>query len=1621
MGVINREGALYFATGIDNTGMRRDADESKQIIDSITDAAKKAGAAMGIALGVGTLKNFVGQMFKVRSEFQDTESSMKVFLGSAEKASDFMKKLQDYAWYNMFEFSDLTKESAKLLAFGNDVNSIIPTLDKLSNIASGTKQPLSEFVDLYDKAKNVGKIDAMGLESWATKGVVITDVLKQMGVEVDRSNISFEHLEMVLNKLTSTGGMFSGLMSEQMNNLSASYGQLQDDISIMFNEIGEKSQGMMKGAIDVADNIIKNYEKVGKTILEIAATYGVYRAAIMAVTAVQKISVGTQYAAEIAELSKLIPVKQQSANADIEAAVASGKLTQAKAEELIAIRAEIDFKLESLAANKAFTESVLVEAAMDKKIAADKLVAIEANIVAKRAEITQAKLAGETQIAEKLKKELNTLAIQKNTAAINLNGAVKDQQLAQSKANVAANEYETFSTQVNTASKNANTTSTNILSIAKTKLAAVTARLNAIIMANPYVFVAAAIAGLAYGVYKLVTAETAAEAAQRKHNEALEEARKKKENLISKTNELINKITDETQTIYAQIKAWKELQKEMPEAFGKMTMQEFKNMKPEDRAKLINKTADDKEIKDEEDKIKRLVQYLEKYEERVRSFAKMTNNEIIESNKNLLEMANKLKDDYPETKGLFGLGDGNKLLKERVNILKEEKEQREELIRQGEFDKKPDAEKLSILNDQLQKYRDQYAEIEKLVPESMKFADTMSETVTPSISNVEKGLLSVNTEWGKFDWQTQANIAQLNFLNGKINEVGNTISALTSANGQGITYAQAKADANKAYTDAKKLVDDITKSSKNYSKEAYENAISDLEEKKKAYQALGGDVSDKKKDVNSEIQKRLDAQKRLDEMDRERAMELLRFNLDMRQKDIDSMNDSYIKRFRQLKLNQDKEEQTVKEFEQNKIKEQQKIEEEQWKKNGSKGNFKPTTVNIEQLPEDVKNQAEKMRKANANASKKALDDYNKQMTEALRQQEVMYKSTLDKELSDLDAKYKDEIEKADGNERLITLLKENHAKAREQAIIKNRLSEINFNEELEIEKAKGLESISMVELAEEKKLEIQRKYIKLRIEELKKLAAIGDEDAKKQIAILEENQKNLEIKKPLSLKALGDKAIFDTIKKNFENSGDSAEEAEAKTIKLLSSISKYAGTVANITGELKSAFGGLDEGLDEVLDTVGNIANGFAQGGIIGGISSIISEGINLLNKASEAEKRHQEALREVAKEKLAMQREYNLALLEQNLLLKEATTIFGEKEITKAANTIKVYGDAINSFKQELKGDAPVANFWSTISGDYKKQMDAYNKGIGALYQITTKTGHEKTGLFGWGSGKDIYTPILNQYNDLLTSEGKLNVERAKSILNTQTMSDENKALLQSLIDLQEEADKAQESLRNYLQQTFGSLGQDIMSSIVSAIQDKGVNAWEAFGNAGARVIENLGKQLAYELFFSNKFDKLQKDLEAVYEKTSDPETIAHKQLELVGQFYNQIGNDMDAAQAFMENWQKEAEKRGFNLYNDKDNKQKGVTGELQTQMTEGTGSQLVGLWNMTAMDIRAMKEMMQGYSFPNVEKELNSILYELNAINRNTRDTADNTKDINTHFDKMNGNLEKIEKNTKSNNSRG
>jgi hypothetical protein len=465
--------------------------------------------------------------------------------------------------------------------------------------------------------------------------------------------------------------------------------------------------------------------------------------------------------------------------------------------------------------------------------------------------------------------------------------------------------------------------------------------------------------------------------------------------------------------------------------------------------------------------------------------------------------------------------------------------------------------------------------------------------------------------------------------------------------------------------------------------------------------------------------------------------------------------------------------------------------------------------------------------------------------------------------------------------------------------------------------------------------------------------------------------------------------IFKTFEKGF------AELKGAKGAKEVSgAIGTISGAASEAAGELANMFDQMGDtevadalnGMQQVMGAVSNIGQGFAKGGLIGGIGAAIGEAANFLTSAFAAEARHKEALKEIEKARLDFQRQYNLLLLEQNLLLEKAENIFGERQVAKAVGAIEVYRDALSQFKEELAGDAPTMNWIERMTGDfagtYRKRLENYQKGFGGLNDAQIVTGHKKTGLFGWGKGKDVYSGILDVYPELIKANGELDTEMLQVILDTRKMSDETRNYLENLIDLKDAMDEAEQALEDYLQETFGSLGQGMLDSITSAIKGSGT-ALENFADQAASVLENLGEQIAYSLFFADKFDDLQKKLKAVYGSGKSEEQIAGDAMRLIDSFYDNIGNNVDAAQSWMEAWKDKAAAMGYDLWKNDEEKtttQSGRAGAFQT-LTQDQGTKLEGLMTSLQMHDASIDENVE-----NISEGIGGALETIDKIKTNT-----------------------------------
>lgn len=298
---------LHFDITADNTNLTSKLQETERQVKNMSKAVEREGGSIenlfsrlskaAAAFGAGfTAKELINQVIKVRGEFQQLEVAFSTMLGSSEKSSELMAQLTETAAKTPFDLQGVANGARQLLAYGTAAEDVNSTLIRLGNIAAGLSIPLNDLVYLYGTTMTQGRLYTEDLNQFTGRGIpMIRELAKEFGVAeseikamVEAGKIGFPEVQKVINNLTNEGGMFFNLMEEQSKTITGQISNIGDSFSMMLNDIGKSSEGIINDALGGVSYLIENYESVGRTLLELVSTYGVYRAALITITSLQR-------------------------------------------------------------------------------------------------------------------------------------------------------------------------------------------------------------------------------------------------------------------------------------------------------------------------------------------------------------------------------------------------------------------------------------------------------------------------------------------------------------------------------------------------------------------------------------------------------------------------------------------------------------------------------------------------------------------------------------------------------------------------------------------------------------------------------------------------------------------------------------------------------------------------------------------------------------------------------------------------------------------------------------------------------------------------------------------------------------------------------------------------------------------------------------------------------------------------------------------------------------------------------------------------------------------------------------------------------------------------------------
>lgn len=299
---------IHFPITADNAAFLRTLESTRRGVESTAQQIKGSGIEIeGIftkmknaALGLGaafSAQQIAREVVNIRGQFQQLEVAFTTMLGSAEKAQALMSQLTRTAAITPFGLQDVADGAKSLLAYGIAAEDVNGTLIKLGDIAAGLSIPLNDLVYLYGTTMVQGRMYTQDLRQFMGRGIPIVEALADtMGIAQDKvqefvtdGKVGSKELVAAIDKMTAAGGKFGGLMEAQSKTITGQISNIEDAMDMMFNEIGKKSEGVINAALDGVSTLIANYEKVGEAIMVAVTAYGVYKGALMASIAIEKV------------------------------------------------------------------------------------------------------------------------------------------------------------------------------------------------------------------------------------------------------------------------------------------------------------------------------------------------------------------------------------------------------------------------------------------------------------------------------------------------------------------------------------------------------------------------------------------------------------------------------------------------------------------------------------------------------------------------------------------------------------------------------------------------------------------------------------------------------------------------------------------------------------------------------------------------------------------------------------------------------------------------------------------------------------------------------------------------------------------------------------------------------------------------------------------------------------------------------------------------------------------------------------------------------------------------------------------------------------------------------------
>nr|DAV94148.1 MAG TPA: tail tape measure [Caudoviricetes sp.] len=258
---------------------------------------------MAFTFSFGAAKSFVGQIAEVRGQFELSERSLEAILQNKPKADEIFNKTVELAVKSPFRIKDLVDYTRQLSAYRIESDKLYDTTKRLADVSAGLGVDMGRLILAYGQVKAAAYLRGSEVRQFTEAGVNMYGELQQYFKEVkgeayttaqivdmiSKRKVTFEDVEAIFQRMTDKGGTFYNMQEIQAETLQGKISNLKDAFDVMLNDIGKANDGIFKGMISTATELLKHWEAI-KNI-------GITLASVLSIMYLQSVKTGVAFSA----------------------------------------------------------------------------------------------------------------------------------------------------------------------------------------------------------------------------------------------------------------------------------------------------------------------------------------------------------------------------------------------------------------------------------------------------------------------------------------------------------------------------------------------------------------------------------------------------------------------------------------------------------------------------------------------------------------------------------------------------------------------------------------------------------------------------------------------------------------------------------------------------------------------------------------------------------------------------------------------------------------------------------------------------------------------------------------------------------------------------------------------------------------------------------------------------------------------------------------------------------------------------------------------------------------------------------------------------------------------------